>query len=353
MFPNIHNLLTPQGQKAALGARPLINTSNPQDQLVKVRTPRGLLVNSALLKDEWEELDSVAVREATARLRAISDLVMRGLVKEHTSIGTILSQYNQSSEMTGAKITIDGAARGDRDRVDFKLNGVTLPVIHKEYDFNARELAASRLMGDTPSMENAAAAARVVAEAIENMLFNGSTAVTADGTPIYGFTTHPSRKTGSASGDWGTVGNAVTTISAMITALQASSNNHFGPYIVYASTTQYNEAANVFFTDGSGDNQLKRIMQMAGIEAVYPSDWLAAGSVVMAQATIDVVDVAYVPGFGVVVNDDGTRDVTGVTNLEWMSGDGMTSYFKSLAIMVPRVKSTYAGRCGIAHYTGA
>lgn len=349
MQANILNPFSPEGMAAMQGHRPFINKQTKQ---VQILTPRGLQVNSLLRKDEWEQLDSAVVSAATQRLNGVMDLFTRGQTFRLGSIGSLLAQYNQASEMEAASITISGRTRGDQDRVDFKLVSVPVPVFFKSYSFGAREQAAARNLGDSVDTSNASAAARVVAEGVENMLFNGNTTIVLNNNSIYGYTTHPNRNTGTGS-DWGTVANVVTDVRDMINDAQA--DNHFGPYFVYAATTQFNQARNTFFTDGSGDSGFDRVMRMSGIEGFFASDFLTAGEAVLVQMDSEVVDLAFVPGFGINVSsfEDGNQQtITGVTNLEWLSGDGMVSYFKTLAIMVPRVKDRYDGKSGIVHYTG-
>lgn len=349
---NFNLLYSNEGVQAALGgSRYRVNKKTGH---VQVRHTRLGWVNSLLRKDEWEELDAAVVGAATQRLNGIAHLVQRNQVKRLGGIGTLVSQFNTASQMTAAAVTIHGESRGSNDRVDFKLNSVPVPVIHKEYYFSERELEASRTMGNGLETGHAEAAARVVAESLESMLFLGNTSIVLNGAYIYGYTTHPNRNTGSATGDWGTAGNAVTTVANMIASAQG--DNHFGPYYVYAATTQYNEAANIFFTDGSGQTQLDRIKRLAGIAGVFPSDWLTAGTIVLVQMQSDVADLAYVPGYGFGDAGDetgGAQPISGVTNLEWMSGDGLLTNFKTLTIAVPRVKDRYDGKSGIVHFTGA
>jgi hypothetical protein len=95
-----------------------------------------------------------------------------------------------------------------------------------------------------------------------------------------------------------------------------------------------------------------RVLAMPQIQAVVPVDFLTAGSPVLVQASRDVVDIAFVPGYGITVDETG-MNVSGVTVLEWASGDGMVNYFKALSIIVPRVKATYSNRSGVAKFTGA
>lgn len=344
----IFALQSPQGLNAAQGGRRYLRNG-----AVQFNSPQLGWVNSALRKDEWEQLDQKTVAAAVKRLNGIELLVKRGQTFRLGGIGSVMAEYNQISEMTAAKVNISGSSTGDAaDSVDYKLVGVPVPVIYKPYQYDIRTLEAGRRFGNAFVADYAQASAQVVAEQLEQMLFNGYSSLALNGQTIYGFTTHPSRNTGSATGDWGTAGNAVTTISNMIDA--ATGDQYYGPYIIFVSTTQFNQANNVFFTDGSGDNQMKRIMQLTNVEAVFYSDWLADGVVVLVSMDSNVVDLAYVPGYGFGIPEGDTPyPVTGITNIEWMSGDGMVNYFKSLTIAVPRVKSEYSGKCGVVHYTGA
>lgn len=322
----------------AKGARPRFNKRTGQAQIV---TPRGLTLNSLLRKDEWESLDSAVVQAARDRLVGIADLRAAGLVKQE-GFGVLLSQYNQVSEMTAPSVNMSGRSRDDKDRVEFDLVGVPLPIISKSYDIGARELAASRALGSGLDTTHAAAAAAVCAEMLEDFLFEGYSAINFQGATIYGLTTHPERNTDTASnyggGDWGTVDNPAKTVAGMINA--AHGDRYFGPFMVYASTTQYNEARNAFYTDGSGDTPYDRIRRLSGIIDLKPSDRIGAGEIVLVQMTSDVVDLAEVPGYQLL-------------NLEWTSGDEMEGNFRIVSLAVPRVKSEFVGRSGVVHATGA
>jgi hypothetical protein len=322
---------------------------NAKSGIVQVYNSRfDVWVNSALRKDEWEELDQAIVRAANTRLNFIGHLAQMNLTKRLGGIGSLVSQWNVASAMGEASVSMDGRAQGDADRVDYLLKGVPVPVIYKPYSFGDRELAAARNTGDAIETSHAAAAARVVVEKLEGQGMNGISGFTYNGETLYGLTNHPDRNTGSGS-DWGTIGNVISTVQAMIGA--AIADNHYGPFHVYAAPTQFNQAKNSFFTDGSGDTAYDRVMRMNGITGFYPHDQLADGECVLVQMDEEVVDLAFVPGFGFGTPDEtGVAPVQGVTNIEWMSGDGMTSFHKALTIAVVRVKSRYDGKSGIVHY---
>ena len=309
----------------------------------------GIWMNSLLLKDEWEELDAAVVRAANTRLKLVGDLVSMGLVKRLGSIGTMISQWNTASAMDAASVSMDGRSQGDADRVDYLLNSVPVPVIFKPYHFGSRELASSRNSGDAIETGHAEAAARVVIEKLETIAISGLSTLNFYGKSISGITNEANVNTGSGS-DWGTIGNVITTVAAMITALET--DGHYGPYKLYAARTQFNQAKNAFFTDGSGDSAYDRVLRMSGIIGFDALDGLTDGTCVLIQMDSEVIDLAFVPGFGFgSIDQMGAGPVNGVTNLEWMSGDGMATYHKVLTIAVPRVKSRYDGKSGIAYYS--
>lgn len=326
-------IATPQAVSRAF--RPTTNPEhcrvNKRDGRIQYRHPNGMWVNSALRKDEWEELDEAVVAATgprTARLDTLTRVPLGG-------IGTLVSQWNVASQMTAAQISISGRAQGQGDRVDYKLAGVAVPVVWKEFDIGERELDASRRMGNGLDTTTAFEAGRVVSEKLIDMYYNGDADIDLNGNNIYGLTTHPQRNTGSAAGDFGTITNIRTTILNMITA--ANADNFYGPYDVDVANTQYIEML-ARYTDGSGQTALATVLELPQISNVYPSDQLTAGSLVLAQSTRDVQDYA-------VAMD--------VMLVEWMSGDGMTHHFKVMAIQVPRIKSEYSDKSGVVHYTGA
>ena len=77
------------------GSRPFVNERTGE---VKIQTPRGLVVNSALRKDEWEELDRAIVESAVAPLNMVNRFRRAGLVRRLGSLGTLIAQYTQVSE---------------------------------------------------------------------------------------------------------------------------------------------------------------------------------------------------------------------------------------------------------------
>jgi uncharacterized linocin/CFP29 family protein len=335
-------LTTSAGRVAVLGGRP---TVNKRSGIITIQSARGMTINSALRKNEWEELDRQVVAAAIPPLRLLNILVSRGLTRTLGSLGTIVAQYNAIGEMTAANATIRGHASVEKDLIDVTLAGVPVPVIAKEFEIDERFLQASRMLGDGLDVANAAAAARVVAEKMEDMLINGDTSLNLLGQVVYGLTTHPARTTNTATGFGGgvwsaAIDNAVKTIAGMIGALQAK--GFYGPYGVFASTNQFNTSALTYYSDGSGDTPRDRILRMANVAVVEQIPQLADGVILVVQLDSNTVQAAYVPGY------------FPSTVREWMSGDGMLNSFKVMAVYTPIIKAAVgSNKLGVAHATGA
>lgn len=318
------------------GSRPL--RVNQRTGVVQIKTPRGLVVNSMLRKDEWAELDRVVQESARYPLRAVSDLRGRGLVKPLGGLGSMVSQWYASSEMTAATISMSGRGGSNRDNIDLKQLGVPVPVIFKDFEIFQRDLEASRRLGDGLDVTNIAEATRVVAETLDSLVVAGS-ATALNGARIYGYTNHPDRNTGTAAsfggGDWTTIDNITLSIAGAINT--ANADRHYGPFMVYAAQTQYNEASLRNYSDGSGETPLQRILKMPQVAGMQMLPQLTDGEVMLVQMTREVVEWAEAMAIDVV---------------EWTTGDGMATNFKVLAVATPLVKSRYDGKSGIVHVTG-
>lgn len=322
------------------GSRPL--QVNKRTGQVQIMTKRGIVVNSILREDEWQEVDQAVIEAARYPLRFVNMLRARGLVQGLGGLGSLSSAYYTQSEMTTATVNMSGRGRSEQDLPDLKQVGVPIPVTFKEFTVGERMLQASRRMGDGIDVTGAAEAARVVSETVESLFVNGASVV-LNGAALYGITNHPNRNTDTAAnyggGDWGTISNIVPTVNGMINAAMTT-GKHYGPYTLLVSTTQFNQAGNHYYTDGSGQTALARLKELETIEDVVhlPSDTLADGAIVLVQMSREVIDAA-------IALDLQVR--------EWSSGDGMESMFKVMAVMAPRVKARYDGKSGIVHATGA
>src|SRR5690606_13350708 len=129
-----------------------------------------------LRKDEWKHFDTAVVEVARKRLVGVGALLSAGLRYGLSNpLGTTQIEWEQVSDMNDASISMSGVTDGQKDRVTYTLKSLPIPIVHKEFDINARVLAASRNRGDSLDTTQAEVAARKVAEMNESILFNGAT----------------------------------------------------------------------------------------------------------------------------------------------------------------------------------
>jgi uncharacterized linocin/CFP29 family protein len=138
--------------------------------------------------------------------------------------GFITVRGYKRTDMSQARISLYGQGK-NKDRSIKMPFDITVPVIHKEFTINWRDLEASRANGlplDTQDAENAA---RQCAEEEDKLLLTGEyTGWKALG--IEGLATATGRNTKASAGAW--PANALTDLSAAIGELEA--DGHMGPY---------------------------------------------------------------------------------------------------------------------------
>jgi len=294
----------------------------------------ALRTNTLLRKDDWLMLDEWVVGVSSTILNGIADLQAMGLSIANGGLGTMIHAYNQVTAFTPATITMDPRVDAYRDRVDYKLVNVPVPCIISPFEINIRELAASRQHGHALDRDHVDEATRVVGEAIESMLFNGASLV-VQGTPIYGYTTHPMRNT-AAGASWAVSTNIYPNVLTMIAGIEADGYQN-GPYRLYLHPTQYNQA---FALNANTSQPI--ISTIQGLPGFGPGSVKKAGSLTAGQAVLvsmnrNIVDLSVGQS---------------IMPIEWQEKGGLVSEFVVFGCMVPRVKSTADGRSGIYHMTG-
>jgi hypothetical protein len=291
---------------------------------------------SALPEDSWKSLESAVIGEQSVPMSGVQDLMDAGLVIGESPF-FVQHEWDVTSEVTAADITVDGEASDDRDQFQTERKAITVPVISKSFRVGFRAMGAYNSTGRSFSTDQAVQAAQVVAEAKENALFNGFGDVKiATASETFGYTNNPD--TNSAAGlSWGTPGNATTVVNNIIAAQAA--DNFDSNITIYASQTQYNEISG---TPRSADNNvtelefIESIPQITAVRSVKPQ-FLADGSVLgVSLQRNTVVWVEAMP----------------FTIVEWQSDDGMTTHWRVMTIAAPRTTSTFANRAGMCLSTG-
>jgi uncharacterized linocin/CFP29 family protein len=318
--------------------RPFINKKG---EAVVHNGERERVVHNALLRQyEWETIDAAVLDVMRQPIVGIADLIAAGLTRPLGGLGTLTSTYEQLKDMDDAEVTMNITAQNaNKDKVGFEPQSIPVPIISKPFEIDIRMLEASRKMGETLDVTMTRVATIKVRDALETILFNGSSLVVGT-MSIYGYTTAPHIDTKTAAvyggGDFGTDTNGHKTLVGMMAALVAKGFN--GPFGVYVSTTQYSQLQALTGTNKS-ETQLSVILRTLGtaqggtLQFVKRGPKLADGKTVMVQLTSEVVDLA--------VGQD-------VAAISWAEFGGMLTQFRVLTAAVPRIKFDSNNACGVA-----
>lgn len=297
----------------------------------------ALSANAVLRKDEWIMFDRVVSEIARKRLVVTTLLLAAGLrTPIANALGVTRVEWQRMGDMSAAEVSMSGISVSEYDRVAFDLQGMPVPIIHKDFTINIRALESSRRTGQPLDTIQIEVATRKVAEQIESLIFNGTTLLGSNNA-IYGLTTATNRNTGSVSATWTTATGAqiVTDVLAMINKMYG--DNMYGPYVLFVPLTpsvhlsdDYNSAGN------PGLTIWERVLAIPQISRIIPTAELTGTNIIMVQLTRDTIDML-----------DGIQPTT----VQWETHGGMVMHFKVLAIMVPRIRDDYLTQSGIVHYS--
>lgn len=308
-------------------------TQNHQGKLVKVQLP---IQNALLRTDEWKQIDSAVTQAARARLRLISDLRSAGLTYNvPNGMGKTVLESERMGDITPATISMDPARKSEGDRPEFDLVNLPLPVIHKDFFFNARQIAVSRAGGGSLDTTTAELAARKVVEEAEKLFVGSAGTYSYGGGTVMGLTNYDGRLTKVLTHPEDSGWTPKMTVTEIIEMRQQSTDNHYhGPFVLYVSPA-WDAYLDTDYSDVKGDITLRdRIRKISGISDVRTLDYLTGHQMVLLQMTSDVI-----------------RAVNGmdITTLQWETDGGMRVHFKVMAIWVPQIRSDYDDQTGIVH----
>jgi len=300
------------------------------------------VTNATLRRDEWKQLDDALLKVARERLGGIDDLVSNGLTYPlGNAMGTTVLEWHDVNDAFEADITMDGITRSVGDRPTFQFNYLPIPIIHVDYEINARVLEASRKLGNSLDTISAEMAARRVREKLEDMLFTNTTysyGETDDRNrnTIYGYLNHPDRNQVTMDVDWNDSSTTAAKILADVIAMKQASIDarHHGPWMLYIPDEYETVLDKDYDTRTPGTTIRDRILKISGIKDIKVIDRLTIDNVLLVQMTSDVV-----------------RLITGLPlqNVQWKEEGQFVTKYKVLTIQVPQIRSDRDGRCGVTH----
>ena len=299
-----------------------------------------LVANATLTYDEWRLIDDVLLDISRQRIAGIDELREYGLIKPLANplANTILT-YSRKSDSMEANISISPSRRSPGDRPVYENVHFPLPIVHADFDIEDRVLQQSQNVGQGLDEEAIYDAGYAVMLKQVDMLFGASSSFAYDNGTIYTYQTEPNRTQGTLINAWDSSANASgASILADVLAMKQAliDDYYYGPYVVYIPT-EYETVLDDDFdtTTATGRTIRERILQVDKIEKIVVVDRLTAGQVIMVSMNRNVVDL--VDGFG-------------LTTVEWQP-DPFNHSYKVMSMQLPRVKSDYSDRSGIAHWS--
>ena len=291
---------------------------------------------TTLRRDEWKHLDEAVLNVRRYRLGGIQDLIDNGLVYNlGNAFGTTVLEYHDVNDAFEADLTMDGLTRAKGDRALFGVHYLPIPIIHADYEINARQLEASRKLGNPLDTIHAEMAARRVMEKLENMLFTDTTYSFGGGT-IYSYLNFEPANKVSLGTAWNASAKTAAGILADVIAMKQASIDakHYGPWKLYVPTAYETVLDEDYDTTTPGTTIRERILKVDGITGIKIIDTLPADNVLLVQMTPDVV-----------------RLIRGmdIQNVEWQVEGKFVTKYKVMTIQVPQIRADYNGNCGIVH----
>jgi len=290
---------------------------------------------ATLRQDDWKILDDSIIQVAKERLKFVGDIRARGLTFNiPNGMGKTVLETEVMSDIEDASISMDGLRQGPNDRPQFDLTNLPLPIIHKDFSYSARQIAASRNGGSPLDVTSARLAARKVSESIEKLALGRSDSYQYGGGTIYGLTNFPNRVTYTITAPTasGWVGSTLLG-NVMAMRQEAYDINFYGPFKIYVAPA-WDQYLDDDYKDESDITVRERINKLDNIEGVETLDYLTGFDIIMVQLTSDVI-----------------REVIGmdITTVQWESNGGMQVNFKVMGILIPQIRADYNDSCGIVH----
>lgn len=311
-------------------------TSNGKIEVVRVANTPGLL-----RREDWVELDKAIVQQAVQRLKLVQDIRGAGLnYSIPNGMGKTMLETEVMSDTMEASISMDGLRKGPADRAEFDIKHLPLPLVHKDFFISARQLAASRNGGSPFDTTMGGQAGRRVAELVEKLTSGTYGTFTYGGGQVQGLTNFVDRNTQVITAPDITAWTPDTTVNDVLNMRdKLRLDNMFGPYGLYHSA-DWDIYMDKDYRDVSSVLSLtlrERLAKLAGISWIKSLDYLGTqGSfnLVLVQMTSDVIRMVLGQDF---------------TTIQWESSGGMQINFKVFCILVPQLRSDFAGQCGVCH----
>lgn len=299
------------------------------------------LANAATLrKDEWQLLDEVVMRVQRDQLNVWADIVGAGLTKSvPDAMSLTVLQHQTMTDAGEATLSMSPLRKTKRDRPEFGLAGVPLPIVHSDFSFDVRSIAASRRMGQSIDDIMIEQATRQCVQLIEDLTVGTLASYTYAGYTIYGLTNHPSRLTKVLTLPTSVGWTPETTYNEVLDMLQQLDDINFdGPFGIYFSRGWTKFLSMDYSSAYPGATLRSKLNEIDEISFVRKSTRLGNYQILIIQLDRNTIEA-----------------ITGIPlqTVAWGEEGGFEMIFKVMGIMVPRVRADANSLTGICHGVAA
>lgn len=207
----------------------------------------------------------------TARKQAVA----RKIINTRNISGGIGVQqwtYDTANEVSDALLTYQFTDTAE-DWIELARTDVPIPLLHKEYRISRRDLAAAARGGFGISTATVSSAAYKVMNLENQLILNG---FAADGTNYDIKGLYQSAGNSTKGADFGTTGQALTSVAGAIDLMQA--DNITGPYNLILNPTQYMELATAILGSGAGEREMAMVKEILEGGNIYSTSFQTAGT---------------------------------------------------------------------------
>jgi hypothetical protein len=303
---------------------------------------KNLVTNAptGLPKDTWIQIDTEMIRSAEPELVVWGDLVGAGLTYNvPNAMGTTVIQHSTVSASGNVTMSMDGLREAKRDRPEFDIAQIPLPIIHGDFSFSLRDLAVSQQSGAPLDTVQGQETARAGAELLEDLTLGTASSYSYAGGTIYGLTNHPNRLTKTLTLPTAPGWTPATLVDELLDMFQDLRDIFFrGPYFVYFSPAWTKYLGADYSAAYGGETLRTRLLKIENIDRLRTIDRMTGYQVLIVQKSPQTVQAIQGLPFRTV---------------RWETHGGMQVNFKWLGINVPRVRSNADGNVGVGHGVAA
>jgi len=295
--------------------------------------------------DEFVDRSDEVIEEVNLEVGVLDDAM--GIDEVGSSLATTIYTEQAESEVGEAEISMDGQAKGNNaDTANIPV-GVAQPIVHVDYEIDARDQQQSANQGQDKEARLARQAGRVLREKEDDLALNGW-GLTVEGPnggqfSVDGFLNTDARITGSATASWTStnLSDVQDTIENMVEDLEnvgANSDKNLMPrsrgvYLYYNQT--HNSVLDKADPRGDGNLSIRQRLQQD-------------------HPYITLRETPFIPDdeIAMVVRDPRVMSVVNAqdpTNMSWEPSPMATRY-KALSSRVPFFRSTYDDILGVVNY---